>query len=264
MTTSLEVNTIDGGRTFDLVGLSGAVWAGGRTGLAIDPQTGLFAGCRLDRRPGLRAAAVPGPGYRRLLLQHHAGDDARRSDRARHPGHGLRDAGAGSARPRRLRHGNFRRQPVPGRPAAGQRPDPAVSRRRPAGRRRRRDARRIHGRLCHRRAAPGRHPLGRRNRRSCRPRPTTTTPASTTPSRPRWTTTCSCSRARSTGANPTPSPAGMPAASGRCGRRASTASRSPPIRSAAQPSKGRATCRSSTSKACSARSARTPAGKYPG
>ena len=41
--TSLEFNTIDGGRTFDLVGLSGAVWAGARTGLAIDPQTGLFA-----------------------------------------------------------------------------------------------------------------------------------------------------------------------------------------------------------------------------
>jgi uncharacterized repeat protein (TIGR01451 family) len=41
--TSLEFNTIDGGRTFDLVGLSGAVWAGARTGAALDPQTGLFA-----------------------------------------------------------------------------------------------------------------------------------------------------------------------------------------------------------------------------
>src|SRR6056297_2559369 len=41
--TSLEVNTIDGGRTFDLVGLSGAVWAGARTGAELDAQSGLFA-----------------------------------------------------------------------------------------------------------------------------------------------------------------------------------------------------------------------------
>jgi len=43
VTTSLETNSDLGGAVFDLIGLSGAVWAGARTGLAIDPQTGLFA-----------------------------------------------------------------------------------------------------------------------------------------------------------------------------------------------------------------------------
>jgi len=41
--TSLEANPVDGGAVFDLLGLAGAVWAGGRTGAVLDPQSGLFA-----------------------------------------------------------------------------------------------------------------------------------------------------------------------------------------------------------------------------
>ncbi|PKL95126.1 MAG: hypothetical protein CVV18_06675, partial [Gammaproteobacteria bacterium HGW-Gammaproteobacteria-8] len=40
---SLETNPELGGAVFDLVGLSGAVWAAARTGAELDPQSGLFA-----------------------------------------------------------------------------------------------------------------------------------------------------------------------------------------------------------------------------
>ena len=43
VTASLETNSEFGGAFFDLIGLTGAVWSGARTGVAIDPQSGLFA-----------------------------------------------------------------------------------------------------------------------------------------------------------------------------------------------------------------------------
>ena len=57
--TSLEFNTIDGGRTFDLVGLSGAVWAGARTGAAAGPAD----------RPVRRRRFHAGPGAGTVTYQ---------------------------------------------------------------------------------------------------------------------------------------------------------------------------------------------------